>query len=682
MRQPRTYAERKAKEAQRQARLSAAGREIGALPPVADPARKSAGLRSFKLFCEAYFPDVFSLPWSDDHIYTIGRIENAATTGGRFACAMPRATGKTALCEVACIWAAVRGLRQFIMLFAASQTTASERLETIKSHLFTNELLAADFPEVCHPIRKLENIANRSKGQLYRGKSTAIQWKQRQIVLPTIAGSPASGTVIRAAGLDSEFRGANFKTQDALIRPDLAIIDDPQTDESAKSPNQCDDRERRIKGGILGLAGPKKRIAAVMPCTVIYPGDLADRMLDRTKNPEWNGHRSALLRSFPKHTDLWEKYWEIRSQSLQADGDGSEATEFYRQNRAAMDEGADPSWPARHNDDELSATQYAMNLYLSDPPAFYSEYQNDPILSDDQAEQITRDEILRKTNGHQVGVVPKGAAYLTAHVDVMKRALYYMVCAWEPDFTGSIVDYGTHPKQNRSYFTLRDIRQTLTRKHPGLALEGMLYAALDALCGAILAKEWPRDGGGVARVDRCGIDANWGESTDVVYRFCRQSKIAQNLRPLHGRYIGAAGNPIVYPGRKPRPGEIVGDQWIMPPLQTREARHITFDANHWKTVTHARLSTPIGEAGALTLHEGDHRMLADHLVSEFPQRVTARDVGRSIDEWRLYPGRENHWWDNLVGNVLLAATIGVALGGARIPSPRQQRRRPRKATSL
>lgn len=51
-------------------------------------------------------------------------------------------------------------------------------------------------------------------------------------------------------------------------RPSLVVIDDPQTDESARSLSQCAARESILAGAVLGLAGPGKKIAGVMPCTV------------------------------------------------------------------------------------------------------------------------------------------------------------------------------------------------------------------------------------------------------------------------------------------------------------------------------------------------------------------------------------------------------------------------------
>jgi hypothetical protein len=46
------------------------------------------------------------------------------------------------------------------------------------------------------------------------------------------------------------------------------LIDDPQTDESARSPSQCMTRERILAGAILGLAVPGRKIAGLMTLTV------------------------------------------------------------------------------------------------------------------------------------------------------------------------------------------------------------------------------------------------------------------------------------------------------------------------------------------------------------------------------------------------------------------------------
>ena len=44
-------------------------------------------------------------------------------------------------------------------------------------------------------------------------------------------------------------------------------------------------------------------------------------------------------------------------------------------------------------------------------------------------------------------------------------------------------------------------------------------------------REWRWEGGTPLRVERAFIDANWAESTDVVYDWCRQSKVATIAMP-------------------------------------------------------------------------------------------------------------------------------------------------------
>jgi hypothetical protein len=51
-------------------------------------------------------------------------------------------------------------------------------------------------------------------------------------------------------------------------------------------------------------------------------------------------------------------------------------------------------------------------------------------------------------------------------IDVQAKALFWLVAAWESDFTGYVLDYGTEPDQKADYFTLRDIRRTLAAARP------------------------------------------------------------------------------------------------------------------------------------------------------------------------------------------------------------------------
>jgi hypothetical protein len=649
--------------------LALAGRDIGQLPEVVNPSRKEQATLDFRYFCDSYFPLTFHLPWSPDHLKVIAKIEQAVLRGGLFAMAMPRGSGKSSICEAACIWAVLYGHREFVCLIGSDEGHAMDMLESIKMELDGNELLLDDFPQVVFPIQCLDGIANRCNGQLYEGQRTHIGWTAREVVLPTMPGSAASGAIIKVAGITGRIRGMKFKRADGkTVRPTLVVLDDPQTDESARSLSQCATRESILAGAVLGLAGPGKKISGIMPCTVIRPGDMADNILSRDKHPEWNGERTKMVYSFPTNEKLWNRYAEIRADSLRRGHPGEKATAIYgeSENRAAMDDGSAIAWPERFNHDELSAIQHAMNLKLQDEAAFFAEYQNEPLPEDvPDVDLLTADQIAEKFNRVGRGVVPAGASHLTLFVDVQATLLFYVVAAWHDDFTGYVVQYGTYPDQKRAYFTLRDARITLSSVSKNAGLEGSIYAGLDALISQFIAREWLREDGTALRIERCLVDANWGSSTDVVYQFCRQSAHAAVVMPSHGRFVGASGIPFSEYKRKP--GERVGLNWrITNVVGKRAIRHVTFDTNFWKSFVQTRLAVPMGDRGCLSLF-GDrpdqHRLFADHLTSEY--RVKTQGRGRTVDEWKLRPERsDNHWLDGLVGCAVAASMQGAVLLGA------------------
>src|SRR5262245_16406397 len=123
------------------------------------------------------------------------------------------------------------------------------------------------------------------------------------------------------------------------------------------------------------------------------------------------------------------------------------ATEFYRKNQAGMDAGAQVAWEARFNPDEVSAIQHAMNPRLQDEAAFFAEFQNEPLPDDTGAEEmLTSDQIAAKVNGIKRGAVPQVCSTLTMFVDVQQKVLFWLVAAFEDDFTGYVIDYGTEPE--------------------------------------------------------------------------------------------------------------------------------------------------------------------------------------------------------------------------------------------
>ena len=652
----------------RTAAQSASGRDISPLPRVRSGRRKTSCKTSFRKFCDTYFKEVFNIPWSDDHLKVIDKIERAVLAGGLFALAMPRGSGKTTLCEISALWAILYGHRKFICMIGASEDAAAQMVDSIKAEIEVNELLAADFPEVCYPIEKLDGIVNRTSGQLYKGKRTHITWTAKEIVLPSIPKSTASGAIVKCAGITGRIRGMKFKRPDGKsVRPDFVICDDPQTDESARSPSQCVTRETILATAILGLAGPGQKMSGIMPCTIIRDNDMAMRMLDREKHPEWQGELTKMVYKWPDATNLWDEYAERRAEELRSDGDGSQATAFYADNREEMDKGAIVSWYDRFNEDELSAIQHAYNLRIRDESAFFSEYQNAPVVDSEQSDILTTDEIAEKVNGLKRGEVPGDVDKLTCFIDIQQKVLFYTVVGFAPNFSGYVIDYGIYPDQKLLYFTLREVRTTLQQKKRGAGLEGAIFHGLETLTDKLHDTIYTRDDGAELLLDLTLIDANWGLTTDLVHQFCRNTKHRGKIMPAHGRYVGAASRPFNEYSRKK--GERIGYNWRIPTVKgKRVVRHLLFDSNFWKSFLHARFAQPFGDAGSLTLFKAKpsvHQMIADQCCAEYRIRTAGR--GRTVDEWRLPPNKpDNHFLDCLAGSCVAASVLGVKLSGLRM----------------
>ena len=660
----RSYEDRRNAERNRQAEQSLAGRDIGPLPEVVNPDRKSACERNFQLFCESYFPETYSLAWSPDHLKVIEKIETAVLKGGLFALALPRGSGKTTITESAALWSMLYGHREFVVLIGATESAALELLDSLKTELEVNERLAEDFPEVCYPVAQLEGIANRCAGQLYKGERTRISWTSNEIVLPTIEGSKASGIIVRVAGITGRVRGMKYKRSDGRsVRPSLVVIDDPQTSESAGSLEQTRKRVRVLAGDILGLAGPGLKISGIMPCTIIRPGDMADIILNRNTHPDWNGEKTKMVYKFPTNMKLWDEYAELRAESLRTDGNFQKATEFYLANREAMDAGAEVSWEARFNHDEISALQHAMNLKFQDEAAFQAEYQNDPLPEDTQDDTLLSvDEICAKVNGLPRGRIPLACDKITMFIDIQKALLFFVVIAWSDDFTGAVIDYGAWPDQHRREFSLADANPTFQSMFPTAGFEGALYAALTSLTDDYLGREWTREDGAVLKIERALVDANWGQSTDIIYQFCRQSAHAGVILPSHGRYVGASSKPMTE--YRKQPGDRLGFNWMMPNVAGKRAiRHVIYDSNYWKSFVHARLAVALADKGSLTLYgriPGVHQLLAEHLTAEY--RVKTQGRGRTVDEWKLkLQSHDNHWLDCCAGCAVCASMLGATM---------------------
>lgn len=652
-----TYSTHREKMAARSAELSESGRDIGELPKVVDEQRKKNAEKNFRLFCESYFPNTFELEWSEDHLKVIQAIEESVLRGGLFAFAMPRGSGKTSLVEAAALWSILYGHHEFIAIIGADEAHARTMLDSIKTECEVSEIILEDFPEAVYPIVALEKIHQRSGGQLYKGKPTSMSWTAQEVQFPTVEGSKASGGIIRVAGITGRIRGMSAKRacDSRKVRPSLVLIDDPQTDESAGSPSQVMTREAVLKGAILGLSGPGTKIAGLCTVTVVKPDDLADRLLDRSQHPAWQGQRTRLIYDWPTNEDLWSEYAELRKEGQRSGAGTKPADDFYKKNKKEMDNGSRVAWKQRKNPDELSAIQHAWNLRIDrGETAFASEFQNDPLIEQNDVGRLQKKHLMGRGNKVKRNTVPTECDALTAFIDVQEKCLFWLVTAWNKSFGGSVISYGVYPEQPSRFFDASNVKKTLSLVADGAGFEASLAAGLETVVNTIMSKDWQREDGLELRVSQLMIDANWGQSTAVVRTFCKRSPFSGSILPSHGRGITASGNPIN--DRNKKRGDKIGLNWRIGQMSPGQ-RSTLYDTNFWKSFVAARLKHPLGDPEALCFYEGEHELLAEHLCAEFPVRTEAK--GRVVDEWKATPNRDNHWFDCLVGSAVAASITGV-----------------------
>jgi hypothetical protein len=408
-------------------KASRSARDIAPIPVVADRVRRDLAAASLENFLLTYFPATFYLELGPDHLAMIARLQDTVINGGQRVVAMPRGSGKSAILIRAALWAVLTGRRRFCVIIGATEKLAETELNQIKSELEHNDLLLADWPAACYPVRQLEAQARRCVGQHVGGKRTEIVWVSKRLALPTIQGPDAesSGAVIVVSGITGAVRGLSHT--DALgrtVRPDLLLCDDPQDRESAASPTQTADRLAILNGDLLGLAGPAETISAVLSGTVIYPDDMVDQLLGGQAGA-WQGERHALVYEFPTNLPLWEEYGRMRS-----DEGPVAATAFYALNRNAMDAGARVAWPARYRPGELSAIQGAMNLRNDlGAAAFDAEYQNAPAR---EVSAVVLDPVViaARTNGYGRGTAPPEVEKITAFIDCGMYLIWWLVAGW------------------------------------------------------------------------------------------------------------------------------------------------------------------------------------------------------------------------------------------------------------
>ena len=633
-------ADRRASVAQRVREFMMRQAEVGPVPMVMDHSRRAACALDLERFGYTYLAGrdlpLGETPRAASPILReyIRRLQTIMLAGGSLAVALPRGYAKTAWAVIAAIWGSLYGHADYIVLLAANDPKAKQLLSNVRHAIETSELLLQDFPAVCHPVRALEGNVQRCFSQAVDGRRTRIEWGVHWIVMPSVEDSPASGNIIAAYSIDSGFHGLVRHGR----RPKVAILDDVQTEQTAKSPSATADLEHVVQVGVMGLGGHDRPISILMACTCIQEGDLSDRFLDTALHPEFAGIRMRVVLAWPERQDLWDHYAELwRDDQRNGHPHLPQAGAYYAANREAMDQGAELSDPDLYDHRiltdppaapipyELSAIQHAWNERLRrGEDAYFSQIENAPRRARGSGYDLATATVAGRLNGLDRRALPPGARALACFVDVNEAAgLRWALVAIGRSMVGAVVDYGRFPARGRLC-------------PPNLAdldAKRRVYDALAHLLRDIEALNLPI---------RClGIDR--GYMPDIIHLFARNARARFPILPCWGfgstRYRPEGKHTVGQPGHYCHLSESPNGQFL------------AVQADYWREVVQrAFLAEPLAPGSLSLWGRGAtaHMPFAENITAEV---LADKAIGATGTFWKWHhrPGAENHWLDATVG---------------------------------
>ena len=660
-------------ELQKKNALTEDVQNIGLPPPRKNKVRYKRACESFQFFCETYLRDkkdqdsLFGLHWSEDHLAVIEKIEQAVSGSLRFALAMPRGSGKSSLFKAGIVWSILTGKRKFGVLVASTGQKAIEIIKHIKKILRFNRKLIADFAPELHGIVKLGGEARRCSGQHIDGVPTGIEWLANRIVFPFCPGSNASNAVLSVTGMEGAVEGASHVSIDEKsYRPDIVLVDDPQTRKSARSVVQTATRLEILNASIAGMGGPKKGISILLAGTKMRQNDLMDQILDTKKYPDWGGKLYPAVRTWPKNMILWDRYRNVCLEYGYKKG-----LDFYKSNRKEMDEGCKVYWPDRYHPEEfeVSGIQHVLNLFYKDRSVFWSEYQNDPRSEGAFFFQVPeRNHVESLCTSTPAGIAQNSTMSIVAHIDIHNNILYYTVAAISRDFTIRKIEHGTYPKQDRFVFTESDCTNPLT----GRDKDARIYNGIVELLN-YLQRQWKTEEGRIRKINLVTIDEKWNQK--IVHDVVKDYPLRGFVMPYYGVGITPSKMPIAEYRRE----KDVNNREAFVGTMCYENVKLTFkdgpsrigsDVNIIKTFLHNRLKVACGYSGSVSFNSGDgtysslehNRFFIDHLFSEKPLLKEDKISGREKIMWENVENNQNHWLDCLCANIAAGELLGAKIG--------------------
>lgn len=415
-----------------------------------NPKRRSRYERTPWKWLRHYMVESFPLPFSKIHHDIIDSGMYQINHGGNMVVICPRGFGKTAILCGVMFLSVLRGQLRFPAIVTATGPDSKKILKLVLNWLCYNPRLLADYPEFVQPFNAArgssQRIASATWADTHQVTGASVQRMDGFVSLPDGLGFFGCRSITGA------IKGLFAVAPDgAIVRPDMAFLDDPQTRESANSATQTTTRIETIDGDVAGMAGPAKAMSIFMANTFINNSDMAAHY---TQDPNYEHKVFSLVDNMPeKDSDqlkLWEEYNEVRLDGNGKKDAGKAARRFFNRNRKALCDGWAPAWrqAVKPERNEVDAWHSAINEYciLGRGP-FLAEKQGTPETGVDASlYEITPSIVLSSLNGLQHREPHPDGQYLTIGIDVNwdHWGLSWVVLHTQTDMGGHVIDSGVY----------------------------------------------------------------------------------------------------------------------------------------------------------------------------------------------------------------------------------------------
>jgi hypothetical protein len=613
----------------------------------ADPKRRIRLERNQAKWLMHYCPETFSRAFDRAHLRIIEGVMEAHKSGGRFAVAGERGIGKSAVLYGMVGLLALSGVEKFPIYLPWASTTMRRGLLFWKNLLAYNERILADYPEYAAPFAHAKGYANRMHALRWSDTEeptgALLQISDGMIVLPDSRG------VIGASTINGNPRGINLPRSDgSVLRPSIALIDDPQSREVAKSTLQVIDTLAKIDGDVGGLGTSGAAFPILLSGNCIAQDDVMARIL---ADDNWKSLRVSCVESWPAGWaeqgpayKLWQEWWTTYRIQPKA------AVQFYRKNRKAMTSGmvltAPKAYRAQVNAFLPDALCVAMRQYWQlGHNAFMAERQQMPENMVVTAYELTAEAVRDKTSGMKKG----NAMYSEAVVigaDVNYSGVNWVMLAAKMDHAGQLVDFGKVPEGGAMLIERGGQKEADGR---------LISSAIITLAKRLTDYPVKLADGKTRFPDMLLVDC--GFWTDVILDTIAAIRLPMKVMAIRGR----AADKYT-----PKRNSLkIGDNWHV--VKWDRGPAMIINADYWLEATQRAFLVPTGAPGSLCVPDGmDCRRFAAEMTAERLAEHVSTNKGEYY-KWAMQPGTQNDLGDACKYAFAGCSLLGASLTGVRAP---------------